>query len=121
MISARILSALAASAFFTMVVAQDDYSKVTKPIPTPTTTKPANAMETIGCFETGVPLENHGPADFQSPGLCQLICLGENKPVMGLTDGTNCWCGDYIPPASGKVDNGTCSTTCSGTKLELCT
>lgn len=61
-----------------------------------------------------MPLENHGDYTFQSPGNCQLVCIELNKPVFGLSDGENCWCGDLIPPASSQVDNSTCDTNCGG-------
>jgi cell wall integrity and stress response component len=119
MISARVLSALAASVMLSMAVAQESSS--IRLIPTPTVTLKANAMVDVGCFETGIPLENHGPYIHQSPGNCQFICIQEKKPVMALTDGENCWCGDYIPPESAKTNNGSCDTECGGTKDYKCT
>lgn len=120
MISTTFVSAIAAAAMLSMTSAQSSASSSVDLIPTPTVTLPANAMSDIGCFETGVPLQDHGPYDFQSPGNCQLICIMLDKPVMGLTDGTNCWCGDLIPPESAQGQNSSCDTDCSGTDQNKC-
>jgi cell wall integrity and stress response component len=42
-------------------------------------------------------------------------------PVMGLVNGTNCWCGALMPPNSTQVDDSNCSTPCGGIDTELCT
>ncbi|KAH5253392.1 hypothetical protein HBI72_142470 [Parastagonospora nodorum] len=122
MVLIRFISALAAAAVLLTAAAADDTSSTTvkNHITTPTVTKAASAMTTIGCFETGTPLENHGDYNFRSPGNCQLVCLQENKNVMGLSDGVNCWCGDQIPPKDSQTKNETCSTTCSGDDTSLC-
>lgn len=65
-------------------------------------------------------MEDHGPYTFQTSGNCQPICLGLNKPVMGLVDGSNCWCGDLLPPKDTKVDNSSCNTPCNGFDKEMC-
>jgi len=71
-------------------------------------------MTSQGCYKSGEPLEDHGSYVFQSPGNCQPICVLLQKPVMGLVDGSNCWCGDLLPALSDKVDNGNCDTPCNG-------
>lgn len=73
-----------------------------------------------GCFSSGDPLEDHGPATFQTAGNCQPICLGLGKAVMGLVDGSNCYCGDLLPPADTKVDNDLCNTPCNGYDKDNC-
>lgn len=118
--SIRLASAVAAAALFAMASAQDATSSSVLFIPTPTKTVAASAMETMGCFSTGVPLEDHGKGYFTSPGSCQQICLGLDKNVLGLSDGDHCWCGDAFPPENSQVDNSTCSTTCAGTSEEIC-
>lgn len=125
MVSFKFTSALAAAAMMMMASAQsseDFWSTVTTPsaIASPTTTLPASAMSTIGCFETGTPLSNYGFYEFQSPGNCQLVCIENGKNVLGLSNGVDCWCGDKIPAKDWQVDNDTCSTTCGGTDQELC-
>lgn len=119
MFSIRLLSALAAASTLLSMAAADSSSSILS-IPTPTTTLPASAMATIGCFATSTPLEDHGWSQWQSPGQCQLICLGLGKDVLGLGDGTNCWCGDSYPPKDSKLSNSSCSTPCIGTKDYIC-
>jgi cell wall integrity and stress response component len=125
MVLIRLVSALAAASVLLTGVAADDTPTTTtgikNHITTPTVTKPASEMVSIGCFETGTPLENHGDYNFRSPGNCQLVCLQENKNVMALSDGINCWCGDEIPAKDWQVANNTCDTTCSGDKTVQCT
>jgi cell wall integrity and stress response component len=117
-------SALAAASLLLTAAAQTTTPTPTiikNPITTPTTTLPANAMSTIGCFATGTPLENHGPFRFQSSGNCQFVCLELGKDVMGLSDGTSCWCGDLKPAEAWKINDTLCDTTCSGTDKDNCT
>ncbi|KAF2033338.1 hypothetical protein EK21DRAFT_109135 [Setomelanomma holmii] len=114
MVLVRFATALAAASMLLTAAADTATPTIKNPITTPTITKPASALVDIGCFATGTPLENHGNYDFQSPGNCQLVCLQENKAVMGLSDGVNCWCGDLIPAKAWQVDNSSCETTCSG-------
>ncbi|KAF2272451.1 uncharacterized protein EI97DRAFT_210298 [Westerdykella ornata] len=118
MVSASIVSAFAAAAVFSVATAQQASSVVS--IPTPTVTLPANAMTAIGCFETSVPLIDHGSYLYQSPGNCQLICIMLNKPVMALSDGERCYCGDLIPPKKAQVDNSSCDTDCRGDDRNKC-
>lgn len=89
-------------------------------IPSPTTTKALLAPTTIGCFATGLPLEDHGPGLFNTVGSCQQICGGLDKPVLGVVDGTNCWCGDLFPPNNTRVDMSQCDTPCSGFDKDNC-
>ncbi|KAI4165081.1 MAG: hypothetical protein LQ342_001358 [Letrouitia transgressa] len=73
-----------------------------------------------GCFSSSKPLEDQGSWTYQSPGYCQTLCVGINKPVMGTTEGSNCWCGDFIPAASSKVADSKCSTDCQGYPDDKC-
>jgi cell wall integrity and stress response component len=117
MLSIRFVSALAAAAsLLSLASAQNTQPSKVVTITSVTTTMPASAMQTIGCFETGVPLEDHGAGDFTTPGLCQLICLQLGKNILGLSEGTNCWCGDLVPPESTQTDNSSCTTGCKGDK-----
>lgn len=121
MISTRLLSALAAATtVFSMALADTTTPTPTLLITTPTVIKPASAMIEMGCYETSVPLEDHGPYGFQTPGNCQLVCLSLDKPVMALAEGTNCWCGDKLPPKSAVTDNSTCDTNCKGDDRYKC-
>lgn len=89
-------------------------------IPTPTYTGALNAMTDEGCYNTGEPLEDHGSYTFQTAGNCQPICVGLQKPVMALVNGSNCWCGDLLPPKAAKVDSSNCDTPCNGYNLANC-
>ncbi|EOA89608.1 uncharacterized protein SETTUDRAFT_159209 [Exserohilum turcica Et28A] len=120
MVSFSLTSALVAASMVMAVSADSGTKTIKNPITTPTVTLPASAMTSVGCFATGIPLENHGPYNFQSPGNCQLVCLQLDKNVMGLSDGENCWCGDEIPAKAWQVKNETCSTTCSGDDTTGC-
>ncbi|KAF2175044.1 hypothetical protein K469DRAFT_724625 [Zopfia rhizophila CBS 207.26] len=117
MVSTKFASAVAAASLLSMAAAESSSILL---IPTPTASVTRNAMDQIGCFSTGVPLEDHGPWTFQTAGNCQPICLGLNKPVMGLVDGTNCWCGDLIPPKDSQVANSSCDTPCAGFDQDFC-
>jgi cell wall integrity and stress response component len=121
MVLIRFVSALAAASMLLTAAADDTPTTTIKNhITTPTVTLPASAMVEIGCFETGTPLENHGEYEYRSPGNCQLVCLQENKNVMAMSDGINCWCGDKIPAKAWQVSNSTCDTSCSGDKTVRC-
>ncbi|KAI9685271.1 MAG: hypothetical protein M1822_004644 [Bathelium mastoideum] len=61
-----------------------------------------------------------GSYTFQSHGACQSECGAQGKPVMGLTSGTDCFCGNQLPPADTKVDDGDCSTSCAGYPPDKC-
>lgn len=122
MVLFRLASAFAAASMLAMAAADSNAPTVTvkNPITTPTVTLAASKIVDIGCFQTGIPLENHGPYLYRSPGNCQLVCLEQGKNVMGLSDGENCWCGDKIPAKEWATDNKTCDTTCAGDKTVLC-
>lgn len=122
MFSIRAVSALAAAALFAMASASDSSSSSSKivSIPTPTATVAVSAMSTLGCFATGVPLEDHGKGNFVSAGSCQQICVQLDKNVLGLSDGERCWCGDEFPPKSTKIDDKKCTSMCSGDDTTVC-
>lgn len=63
---------------------------------------------------------DHGPYTFQSKGNCQPICVLLQQPVMGLVNGTDCWCGPMAPPIETKVDTSQCNTPCAGINTEYC-
>ncbi|KAI9788201.1 MAG: hypothetical protein M1816_007053 [Peltula sp. TS41687] len=72
------------------------------------------AMTNMGCYASSETFQDQGPWTWQSSGYCQQACVKLNKPVMGLTGGTNCWCGDLLPAAQNKVDNSQCDLKCNG-------
>lgn len=78
------------------------------------------ALTLDGCYATPVPMIDHGPYTFQSSGNCQPICYQFGMPVMGLSDGEYCWCGEMLPPEDSKVDDEKCNTPCNGFPKEMC-
>ncbi|KAF2237435.1 hypothetical protein EV356DRAFT_511559 [Viridothelium virens] len=78
------------------------------------------AIQYSGCFSSSYPLQNQGSYTFQSSGACQNECVAQGKPVMGLTSGTNCFCGDQLPPVDTKVADTDCNTPCAGYNKEFC-
>ena len=89
-------------------------------VPTPSPTVALKAIVYQGCYKSGEPLEDQGSYTYQSAGWCQNVCAAINKPVMATTKGSNCWCGDEIPPASNKVSDSECNTPCQGFGQAMC-
>ncbi|KAI9697868.1 MAG: hypothetical protein M1820_007655 [Bogoriella megaspora] len=86
----------------------------------PTPVAGLRALKFQGCFSSGYPLEDQGSYTFQSSGACQNECGALKKPVMGLTSGTDCFCGDQLPPLDSKLDDDECNTPCAGFNKEFC-
>lgn len=80
--------------------------------------KPTTAK---GCYTSAEGLEDRGSYTFQTPGYCQKQCVDLNKPVMALTTGSNCWCGDLLPAASSKTSDAKCDKSCQGYPDDKCT
>ncbi|KAL8663264.1 MAG: hypothetical protein Q9202_004013 [Teloschistes flavicans] len=73
-----------------------------------------------GCFSSADGFEDQGSYTYQSPGYCQEKCVNQNKPVMGLAGGSNCWCGDLLPITSDNVSDSQCSINCQGYPQDKC-
>ncbi|KAL9602981.1 MAG: hypothetical protein Q9219_001506 [cf. Caloplaca sp. 3 TL-2023] len=73
-----------------------------------------------GCFTSSDGFEDRGSYTYQSPGYCQEQCVGLGKPVMALTGGSNCWCGDLLPITSSKTTDTQCGTSCQGYPDDKC-
>lgn len=73
-----------------------------------------------GCFSHSQPLVDQGYHKYQSSGWCAGVCDDINKTVLGLSNGTLCWCGNLLPPARAKVADSKCNTPCQGYDLENC-
>ena len=73
-----------------------------------------------GCFSSSGDMTNLGSYTYQTPGYCQQQCVNQNKPVMGTTMGSNCWCGDLLPVSSSKVSDSECSSKCNGYPQDTC-
>ncbi|KAL6721127.1 Protein SLG1 [Lecanora helva] len=89
----------------------------------PTVAAQTSGLKTMvskGCFSSAGGLTDLGPYTYQSPGYCQQQCVNQNKPVMGTTKGSNCWCGDLLPDPGSKVSDTQCSSTCDGYDKDIC-
>lgn len=73
-----------------------------------------------GCFDSSAEMTDLGSFMYQSPGYCQQQCVNQNKPVMGTTMGSNCWCGDLLPASSNKVSESECNSKCNGYDKDTC-
>lgn len=77
-------------------------------------------MKYAGCYSSSTPLKDQGSDIYQSSGNCQPICVDKNQPVMALTEGSNCLCGELLPAESDKVGDDKCDTPCDGYDKEMC-
>lgn len=80
------------------------------------------AEKPVGCFSSFKSSANLGKSTFQSVGLCKTGCGSAGFSVFGLTNGTNCLCGneDDIPAADTKVDDALCDEPCPGFAPQKC-
>ncbi|KAF2758160.1 hypothetical protein EJ05DRAFT_500677 [Pseudovirgaria hyperparasitica] len=110
------------TAFLAASLIQQAVSQSTAPTPiaTPTSHPQLIAPKYRGCFDNPGPLVDYGPAIYQSTGNCAPICAGLKKPIMALVDGSNCWCGDFLPPKSSQTSDDECRTPCQGYDVETC-
>lgn len=116
MLSNSFRTAFAVSSFLSMTT----YASA-QTMASPSPVSGLRAIQFSGCFSSSYPLQDMGSYTFQSSGACQNECGAQNKPVMGLTSGTNCFCGDQLPPSDSKVDDTDCNTPCAGYNKEFCT
>ncbi|OOQ90914.1 putative WSC domain protein [Penicillium brasilianum] len=79
-----------------------------------------SAMTLVGCYSSSEGLTNQTSYTFQSSGWCYDRCTGYNAAVFALTAGSDCLCGDELPPSSAKVAKGKCSTACDGWPQDMC-
>lgn len=86
----------------------------------PTPSLVLNAMTDEGCFSSAGTMQDQGSYTYQSSGYCQQTCVALGKAVMGTTQGSNCWCGDELPPASAKVGSDQCQSPCNGYNKQNC-
>lgn len=85
-----------------------------------TTSLVLRAMEYKGCYNSSDGLTDYGPYTWQSSGWCQKVCVGKNFKVLGLWKGSDCFCGDVVPPASALVDDSQCNSGCYGINTQMC-
>lgn len=79
-----------------------------------------SAMTYQGCFSSSDGLTDQGSYTYQTSGYCQPICVDKSQAVLATSGGSDCWCGDVIPPASDKVDDSNCDSPCNGYDKENC-
>jgi len=78
------------------------------------------ALFKAGCFSSQDPLIYRMQYTFDSSGSCQDVCYGESYNVLGLGNGTDCYCGNSLPAQASKVDDSQCNTPCVGFPNENC-
>ncbi|KAJ5679671.1 hypothetical protein N7462_007915 [Penicillium macrosclerotiorum] len=78
------------------------------------------SMTLVGCYSSKEGLTNQTSYTFQSSGWCLDRCVGYNAAVFALTGGSDCLCGEELPPSSDKVSSGKCSTACDGWPQDMC-
>jgi hypothetical protein len=78
------------------------------------------SAEQVGCFSNPGSLASQGHYTFQSAAYCMQLCTRAQKTVFGLTKGSECWCGDKVPPDTDKVDEKECNLACTGYLLSTC-
>lgn len=79
--------------------------------------QPVSALDLVtskGCFTNSKGLQFQGSDQYMTQGLCQDNCAAQGKPVMGLTKGSDCYCGTLLPPKSAKTEDSSCSKVCNG-------
>ncbi|KAK3620123.1 Protein SLG1 [Elasticomyces elasticus] len=97
-----------------------DHSLLSHPSAILRTRQALAAMTYEGCYSSSTGLTDQGSYMYQTKGYCQPICVKQDQAVLGLSGGSNCWCGDTLPPASSKVDDSSCNTPCNGYGQENC-
>ncbi|KAF3388693.1 hypothetical protein F1880_004321 [Penicillium rolfsii] len=81
---------------------------------------PRSAMTLVGCYSSSDGLTNQTSYTFQSSGWCYDRCTAWNAAVFALSGGSDCLCGDELPPSSDKVASSKCSTPCNGWPSDMC-
>jgi cell wall integrity and stress response component len=79
-----------------------------------TCTVALKTMVDIGCFSSGGLLVDQGSYTYQTAGYCQCQCATLNKAVMATYKGSDCYCGDLLPPTDTAASNSSCNSPCQG-------
>jgi cell wall integrity and stress response component len=85
-----------------------------------TTAAAAGPIRTLGCYSSAGSLTSQGDYTYQTSGYCQGVCLPLNKPVMAITGGSTCYCGDELPAADLEVPLSQCNSPCNGFSQQSC-
>ena len=73
-----------------------------------------------GCFISPGNMQDLGGYIDLSPVYCQILCVTRDKPVMGTSQGSDCWCGSMVPALSSKVPDDECNSKCFGDRADTC-
>ena len=92
----------------------------TAPVVAQTATSAPKSITTLGCYQHPDPLVEQGDYTFQTSGYCQTQCVAMNKPVMAITGGSTCYCGDELPALDQEVSDDKCDSPCNGFDQENC-
>ncbi|KIW76532.1 hypothetical protein Z517_11278 [Fonsecaea pedrosoi CBS 271.37] len=92
----------------------------TSPVSAQTSTSAPKAITTLGCYSHPDPLTSQGDYTFQTSGYCQGVCVQLDKPVMAITGGSTCYCGDELPGLDLEVDPDKCDSPCNGYSQQTC-
>ena len=71
-------------------------------------------MTDVGCFSSGGLLVDQGSYTYQTASYCQCQCATLNKAVMATYKGSDCYCGDLLPPTNTVASNSSCNSPCQG-------
>ncbi|KAK0290330.1 Protein SLG1 [Friedmanniomyces endolithicus] len=77
-----------------------DRSLLSRPLATLRPRQANPAMTYQACYSSSAGLTDQGSFEYQTSSYCQNICVKQNQAVLGLSAGSDCWCGDTLPPAS---------------------
>ncbi|KAK5937740.1 Protein SLG1, partial [Knufia obscura] len=77
-------------------------------------------LSTLGCFSAYEPLTEDHTDTHQSLESCQSACGNEHYPIMALTAGSVCYCGNTSPAPDKLVGDNKCDAPCNGKKEQTC-
>ncbi|KAL2799055.1 WSC domain-containing protein [Aspergillus keveii] len=83
-------------------------------------TTAARSIHYLGCYLDSPGLMNLGPYIYQSVGHCSMSCNQRGRSIMGLRNGTECWCGFSYPSPEHALDPRACHLPCSGYPIDTC-
>lgn len=78
------------------------------------------AIEYVACFGPPSDFEHDGRHVFQTVGLCNQICNALEFPVIAVSNSTDCFCSNALPPLNRVVEESFCNTPCAGYAREMC-
>lgn len=84
------------------------------------TTVNLKPIQTLNCYKNVGNLTKMEEYDFASDGWCQRLCGLQNYPVMAMTAGSICYCGNIIPALDQVVPSSKCNSPCNGYNVTNC-